>query len=126
DGYWGLTSSTGCKPCDCDPGGSYDNFCDAVTGQCRCRPGIEGRKCDRVIPGYYYALSDNLKYEAEDAREIGRTTTNLLERPQGTKVVWTDVGSQNISEGNGVEFVVTNVPFTGNYKILMRFYPKVR
>ncbi|CAB4038180.1 Hypothetical predicted protein, partial [Paramuricea clavata] len=124
DGYWGLASSTGCKPCDCDPGGSYDNFCDAVTGQCRCRPGIEGRKCDRVIPGYYYALSDNLKYEAEDAREIGRTTTNLLERPQGTKVVWTDVGSQNMSEGNGVEFVVTNVPFTGNYKILMRFYPK--
>lgn len=28
-------------------------------------------KCDRVIPGYYYALSDNLKYEAEDARGIG-------------------------------------------------------
>ena len=51
---------------------------------------------------------------------------NLLERPQGTKVVWTDVGSLNISEGNGVEFAVTNVPFTGNYKILLRLYPKVR
>ena len=50
---------------------------------------------------------------------------NLLERPEGIKVEWTDVGSLNISEGNGVEFVVTNVPHTGNYKILMRFHPQV-
>ncbi|XP_028398055.1 laminin subunit beta-1-like [Dendronephthya gigantea] len=124
DGYWNLKSGDGCDPCDCDPGGAYDNFCDVVTGQCRCRPGIEGQKCDRVIPGFYYALSDNLKYEGEDARGIGETSVNLLERPQGTDVVWTDVGSLNISEGNGVEFVVTNVPHTGNYKILMRFHPQ--
>ena len=49
-----------------------------MTGQCRCRPGIEGRKCDRVIPGYYYALSDNLKYEAEDARGIGVSIKGLF------------------------------------------------
>ena len=71
---------TGCKPCDCDPGGSYDNMCDAITGQCRCRPRIEGRKCDRVIPGNYYALADNLKYEGEDARGIGVSESTVEQR----------------------------------------------
>lgn len=123
-GFWGLKSFNGCTPCDCDPGGAYDNFCEPETGQCRCRPGIEGRRCDRVIPGYYFALSDNLKYEAEKARPIGVATVKLLERPAGTKVVWTDVGSLKISEPNGVEFDITNVPMTGNYKILMRFHPQ--
>lgn len=34
--YYGLSESQdGCKPCDCDPGGAYDNNCDVVDGQCR-------------------------------------------------------------------------------------------
>ena len=32
--HWGLSDTRdGCKPCDCDPGGSYDNMCDVITGQ---------------------------------------------------------------------------------------------
>lgn len=34
--YWGLGDSPeGCKPCDCDPGGSLHNECDVFTGQCK-------------------------------------------------------------------------------------------
>ena len=34
--HWGLSDTRdGCKPCDCDPGGSYDNMCDVATGQVR-------------------------------------------------------------------------------------------
>lgn len=34
--YYGLSDERdGCKPCDCDLGGAYDNFCDVITGQCR-------------------------------------------------------------------------------------------
>ena len=39
-----LDDEQGCKPCECDIGGSWDNNCDIITGQCKCRPNIEGRR----------------------------------------------------------------------------------
>ena len=39
-----LEDELGCQPCDCDIGGAHDNNCDIITGQCTCRPNIEGRR----------------------------------------------------------------------------------
>lgn len=64
--YWGLSDDhDGCKPCDCDPGGSYESTCDVVTGQCRCRPHVSGRNCDQPEQSYYTGSLDFLIYEGE-------------------------------------------------------------
>jgi len=34
--YYGMSDDRdGCKPCECDVGGAYNNSCDVVSGQCR-------------------------------------------------------------------------------------------
>uniref|UniRef100_A0A8C8ZED7 Agrin n=1 Tax=Prolemur simus TaxID=1328070 RepID=A0A8C8ZED7_PROSS len=39
--------------CQCNPHGSYGGTCDAATGQCSCRPGVGGLRCDRCEPGFW-------------------------------------------------------------------------
>jgi len=36
-----------CVGCDCDVGGATSNICDKSNGQCKCRPNLIGRKCNR-------------------------------------------------------------------------------
>uniref|UniRef100_A0A2K5IPC5 Agrin n=1 Tax=Colobus angolensis palliatus TaxID=336983 RepID=A0A2K5IPC5_COLAP len=44
----------GCpSACQCNPHGSYSGTCDPVTGQCSCRPGVGGLRCDRCEPGFW-------------------------------------------------------------------------
>ncbi|KAM4573547.1 laminin subunit beta-1a [Odontesthes bonariensis] len=40
----------GAKECQCDPQGSLSTVCDPSGGQCRCRPNVVGRNCDRCAP----------------------------------------------------------------------------
>ena len=61
----------GCEPCECDVGGSYERNCEQLTGRCRCRTSITGRRCDQVVDGNYFPLPDHLKYESEEAKIIG-------------------------------------------------------
>ncbi|TMS16035.1 Laminin subunit beta-1, partial [Larimichthys crocea] len=66
--YWGLSNDlVGCRPCDCDFGGAYNNRCMMGNGQCDCRMHLIGRQCSEVQPGYFCAPLDYYKYEAEDA-----------------------------------------------------------
>uniref|UniRef100_UPI004038D3BE agrin-like n=1 Tax=Callospermophilus lateralis TaxID=76772 RepID=UPI004038D3BE len=44
----------GCpSTCQCNPHGSYGGTCDPATGQCSCRPGVGGLKCDRCELGFW-------------------------------------------------------------------------
>lgn len=75
--YWGLSEDRdGCKPCDCDPGGSYENSCDVVTGQCRCRPHVSGRTCNQPEQSYYTGSLDFLIYEGELSRATDVSLVN--------------------------------------------------
>lgn len=77
--YWGLSEEyDGCKPCDCDPGGSYENSCDVITGQCRCRPHISGRTCNQPQQSYYTGSLDFLIYEGELSRATDVSKLNFL------------------------------------------------
>lgn len=52
-GYWNLSHTDGCIPCDCDPLGSLSQFCEPGGGQCDCKPGVRGRRCDSCGRGSY-------------------------------------------------------------------------
>uniref|UniRef100_A0A158R623 Laminin subunit gamma-1 n=1 Tax=Syphacia muris TaxID=451379 RepID=A0A158R623_9BILA len=60
DGFYDF-SSTGCKDCQCQELGSFNNdpYCDSRTGECRCKQNVEGRQCDRCKPGYFDLSLDN-------------------------------------------------------------------
>lgn len=45
-----LFSLTGCN---CHISGSEDRVCDSKTGQCKCRPHVIGRTCDRCDRAYW-------------------------------------------------------------------------
>ncbi|XP_068997022.1 agrin isoform X2 [Embiotoca jacksoni] len=44
----------GCpSTCQCNVYGSYKKTCNPATGQCSCKPGVGGQKCDRCEPGFW-------------------------------------------------------------------------
>ncbi|XP_048583966.1 laminin subunit alpha-1 isoform X2 [Nematostella vectensis] len=52
----------GTLPCSCDPLGSRTlSECEPYGGQCRCKPGVEGRDCGRCKPGFYNMTSEGCR-----------------------------------------------------------------
>ena len=50
---WGHKGIKGCTPCYCDSGGSEKSQCDFYTGECLCRKGFRGSRCDSCDHGFY-------------------------------------------------------------------------
>ncbi|XP_068678125.1 laminin subunit alpha-like [Montipora foliosa] len=67
-GFYGLAGSKvfGCTGCDCDVGGAYDQYCDAISGKCRCRSNVTSRDCTRPTPQHFYPMLLHIKAELED------------------------------------------------------------
>ena len=47
-----ITHRKACKECDCHMIGSIDKKCNQTTGQCNCKDGVTGIRCDRCQNGY--------------------------------------------------------------------------
>ncbi|MGH0140359.1 UNVERIFIED_CONTAM: hypothetical protein FKN15_048109 [Acipenser sinensis] len=51
-GYFGdAIIAKNCTNCNCSPCGTAS--CDPRTGQCQCKPGVTGARCDRCKDGFY-------------------------------------------------------------------------
>ncbi|RUS71396.1 hypothetical protein EGW08_020851, partial [Elysia chlorotica] len=126
--YYGLDAdlADGCKPCDCDVGGSYSSVCHNVTGECTCRPHITGQKCTRVEPGYFFPHLDYYLFEAEYAAVKGNARVRVMRPYRHNNVnYWTGPGYMSVQEGDALEFNVKGLPFDMYYKIVVRYNPRM-
>ncbi|NXQ61933.1 LAMB2 protein, partial [Anthoscopus minutus] len=122
--HWGLSHDLpGCRPCDCDVGGACNNLCAMGTGQCQCRSHVTGRQCERVETGFYRINLDHYTYEAEDAR-LHQGSVMEREPPLDRPASWTGTGFARVLEGGWVEFHVSDVPFSTEYDVVIRYEPQ--
>uniref|UniRef100_A0A3B4YCD1 Netrin 5 n=1 Tax=Seriola lalandi dorsalis TaxID=1841481 RepID=A0A3B4YCD1_SERLL len=47
-----LNHRKACQPCQCHPLGAVGRWCNQTSGQCLCREGVMGLRCNRCAPGY--------------------------------------------------------------------------
>ncbi|XP_070555377.1 laminin subunit alpha-like [Ptychodera flava] len=68
DGAFNLQENNvfGCEACGCDVGGASNHICDKTTGQCVCKPRINGRRCDSPLDVHFFPDLYHVKYEVED------------------------------------------------------------
>ncbi|XP_040214842.1 laminin subunit beta-2 [Rana temporaria] len=123
--YWALSNDLhGCRSCDCDVGGAWDNQCSSETGQCRCRNNMVGRQCNMVKSGFYRINLDHYTYEAESALLRQGCSVFERERMVGRPATWTGTGFALVPEGGVIEFQISNIPFSMEYDAIIRYEPK--
>ncbi|XP_045150594.1 laminin subunit alpha-2 isoform X3 [Echinops telfairi] len=51
EGYFGdAVDAKNCQPCRCHVNGSFSEVCHSQTGQCDCKPNVQGWTCDECKP----------------------------------------------------------------------------
>ncbi|XP_040002374.1 laminin subunit gamma-2 [Xiphias gladius] len=69
-GFYHSRPTDACKPCDCDVEGSESRQCDDL-GRCRCRPGFEGRTCQRSnCPACFSPIKTKMEAYAARLKEL--------------------------------------------------------
>uniref|UniRef100_A0A348G671 Laminin subunit beta1 n=1 Tax=Odontomachus monticola TaxID=613454 RepID=A0A348G671_ODOMO len=123
--YWGLSEDRdGCKPCDCDPGGSYEDSCDVITGQCRCRPHVSGRTCNQPEQSYYTGSLDFLIYEGELSRASDNCQVVIREPYRdGRNSTWTGTGFMKVLEDSVLNFTIDDIRRSMWYDVIVRYEP---
>lgn len=127
---YGLSDShDGCAPCDCDIGGSLDNYCDVMTGQCKCRPFMTGRTCSSPMQNHYVPSLQRI-YEAEVPEDsfcgnaYGNCSLIIRDTPIDHTPSHTGPGMVRVTEGTDVVFPQVGVPSTMAYDVVIRYTPQ--
>ena len=120
--YWGIDEGPeGCKPCNCDPGGSVLSQCDIKTGQCVCRRGVTGMRCEQPEANYYAPFLDHLRVEAENTSSTSITKPLIREVTNPNEVTWTGSGFDVMHEGSSIEFEIKNTGLASEYDPVIRY-----
>ena len=61
---FGKDNEIGCSFCNCSVS-SNSTQCDQETGQCECKPGVRGQKCDVCKQGFYDIGSLDIHFRRE-------------------------------------------------------------
>uniref|UniRef100_G3UMA4 Netrin-5 n=1 Tax=Loxodonta africana TaxID=9785 RepID=G3UMA4_LOXAF len=65
-----------CLPCQCHPIGATGGVCNQTSGQCSCKLGVTGLRCNRCGPGYQQSRSPRMP-----CQRIPEATTTLATTP---------------------------------------------
>lgn len=126
--YYGLSEKQdGCEPCDCDPGGAFDNNCDVISGQCKCRENLTGRRCNVPKQQHFVASLEFFTYEAELSK--GSPTCQVVIREpyrDGRPNTWGGLGFMKVPENAYIEFDnIDNIRTSMEYDVEIRYEPKL-
>ncbi|XP_037675134.1 netrin-5 [Choloepus didactylus] len=80
-GFWRdpsqpLTSRKACRACQCHPIGATGGACNQTSGQCSCKLGVTGLRCNRCGPGYQQSRSPRMP-----CQRIPEATTTFATTP---------------------------------------------
>ncbi|KMQ92751.1 agrin-like isoform x1 protein [Lasius niger] len=100
--------------CNCNRLGSVSDTCNPETGQCECRPGVGGLKCDRCMPGYWGLpkISEGLQGCIPDTIPPIPTSCNELECYSGGRCM--EIGGAHCDCPSSCPADVPSVPVCGS------------
>ncbi|XP_061776624.1 laminin subunit gamma-2 [Nerophis ophidion] len=77
-GFYHRRVVDACRPCECDLGGSESLQCDDG-GRCRCKPGIEGEKCQlsRECPSCFNSARDKVELLALRMQQLEELNSQM-------------------------------------------------
>uniref|UniRef100_A0A671YSI5 Laminin subunit alpha 3 n=1 Tax=Sparus aurata TaxID=8175 RepID=A0A671YSI5_SPAAU len=122
DGYFLLQKKQyfGCQGCQCDVGGAVDMACDEMSGQCRCRENVVGRRCTEPAPSYFFPTLHQLTVEIEDGTTPNARPVRFGYDPQEfPDFSWR--GYAVMSPAQPEVILTLTLGFPGPFHIVMRY-----
>ena len=116
----------GAKSCDCNKQGSLSTECNPRGGQCQCRPGVTGRKCDQCKLGFFgFSSKGCTQCECDQQGTINadQVCTNLIFQTNFMPIFYRFVTNLMVESVDAVKVsvvvIVLNVyPDTGDSQIV--------